>query len=320
MSIHVSADNFVRAETDRMFADLQRDAGAVNTFAHNRTPAAVDHQTVIRLNRDTLYSFAVVDLSGGATLTIPEHGTRYLSAMVVNNDHYIYAIYHDPGAYELTLADHGTRYVMVGVRILADPNDRADLAEVAALQDQLGLTAASEAPFEYPDYDPTSLDATRDALLALVGQSKDLTRTFGRPDQVDPVRHLMGAAAGWGGLPSAEAVYLAAAPEQSGNHELTLIDVPVDGFWSVSVYNAKGYFEPNTRNMYSVNNVTGTQNADGSVTVRFGDYPNDTPNAIPCPEGWNILVRMYRPHAEILEGKWQLPNLTPAEAAASSSV
>ncbi len=99
LSIHVSADNFVRAETDRMFSDLQRDAGAVNTFSHNRTPAAVDHQTVIRLNRDTLYSFAVVDLNDGATLTIPEHGTRYLSAMVVNNDHHIYAIYHDAGSY-----------------------------------------------------------------------------------------------------------------------------------------------------------------------------------------------------------------------------
>ncbi|MBV9580060.1 MAG: DUF1214 domain-containing protein, partial [Chloroflexi bacterium] len=169
------------------------------------------------------------------------------------------------------------------MRILADPNDSRDLAEVAAIQDQLDLTAGSATPFVYPDYDATSLAATRDALLALVAQSTDLARTFGRPDQVDPVRHLMGAAAGWGGLPSTEAVYVAAAPEAPGNHELTLTDVPVDGFWSVSVYNAQGFFERNARNSYSVNNVTGTPNADGSVTVRFGDYPDDTPNAIPTP-------------------------------------
>ena len=311
LSIHVNADNFVRAETDRMFADLQRDAGGVNAFSHNRTPAAIENQTVIRLNRDTLYSFAVVDLAEGATLTLPEHGARYLSAMVVNNDHYIYAIYHDAGTYQLTVAEHGTPYAMVGVRILADPNDPADLAEVAVLQDQLGLTAASTTPFEYPDYDPTSLDATRDALLALVAQLTDLARTFGRPDEVDPIRHLMGAAAGWGGLPGSEATYLAAAPEQPGNHELTLADVPVDGFWSVSVYNAKGYFEPNVHNRYSVNDITATPNADGSVTVRFGDYPDGTPNAIPTPEGWNILVRLYRPRPEILDGTWQLPGLVP---------
>ena len=320
MSIHVSADNFVRAETGRMFADLQRDASGVNMFSHNRTPAAIEHQTVIRLNRDTLYSFAVVDLTGGATLTIPDHGTRYLSAMIVNNDHYINAIYHEPGTYKLTVADHGTPYVMAGVRILADPNDRADLAEVTALQDQLVLSAVSATPFVYPDYDPTSLDATRDALLALVAQSTDLARTFGRPDQVDPVRHLMGTAAGWGGLPSAEAMYIAAAAEQAGNHELTLANVPVDGFWSVSVYNAKGFFEPNARGLYSVNSVTATPNADGSVTVRFGDYPKDTPNVIPTPEGWNILVRLYQPWPQVLDGTWQLPKLTPVRTDTSDTV
>jgi hypothetical protein len=311
LSIHVSADNFVRAETDRMFADLQRDAGGVCVFSHNRAPAAIDHQTVIRMNRDTLYSFAVVDLSGGATLTLPDPGRRYLSAMIVNNDHYINSIYHDAGIHQLTVADHGTPYVMVGVRILADPKDPADLAEVAALQDQLGLTAESATPFVSPDYETKSLDATRDALLALVAQSTDLTRTFGRSDQVDPVRHLMGSAAGWGGLPTTEAMYLAAAPGRPGNHELTLAEVPVDAFWSVSVYNANGYFEPNRRDLYSVNNIIGTPNADGSVTVRLGEYPAGTPNAIPTPPGWNLLVRLYRPRSEILDGRWQLPPLVP---------
>lgn len=79
MATHVNVDNFVRAETSRMFADLQRDAGGVNVFSHSRTPTPVEHQTVVRMNRDTLYSFAVVDISGGATITIPEYGDRYVS-------------------------------------------------------------------------------------------------------------------------------------------------------------------------------------------------------------------------------------------------
>lgn len=296
-----------------MFADLQRDAGGINRFSHNREPAAIDRQTVVRLNRDTLYSFAVADLLGeGATLTIPDHGSRYLSAMIVNNDHFINGIYHDPGTYPLTTADHDARYVLVGVRILADPNDPADLAEVAGLQDQLWLTAASSTAFVNPDYDSKSLDATRSALLALVANSTDLQRTFGRRAEVDPVRHLMGAAAGWGGLPTSEAVYLPGAPAVPGNHEMTLKDVPVDGFWSVSVYNAEGFFEPNSQNAYSVNSITGTRNDDGSVTVRFGDYPEGTPNAIPTAKEWNTLVRLYRPRQEIQDGTWQLPSLEPA--------
>ena len=78
--IHVNVDNFVRAETHRMFAGLQRDAGGVNRLVHNREPAPVDKQTVIRMNRDTLYSFAVVDISEGATLHVPDAGERYLSS------------------------------------------------------------------------------------------------------------------------------------------------------------------------------------------------------------------------------------------------
>ena len=44
MTINVNVDNFVRAETDRMFAGLQRDAGGVNTF---RTTAP-RHRSITR--------------------------------------------------------------------------------------------------------------------------------------------------------------------------------------------------------------------------------------------------------------------------------
>ena len=141
MSTRVNADNFVRAETDRMFAGLQRDAGGINVVSHNRSPASVDHQTVIRMNRDTLYSFAVVDITAGATLTIPEHGGRYLSAMVVNQDHYINEIFHLPGEHQLTMDRHRTPFVALAVRTLVDPTDPDDLAEVHALQDGVALEA-----------------------------------------------------------------------------------------------------------------------------------------------------------------------------------
>ncbi|MCK0439180.1 DUF1214 domain-containing protein [Gordonia alkaliphila] len=311
MSIRVNVDNFVRAETGRMLADLQRKSGGVNRFSHEREPADIAHQLVIRLNRDTLYSFAVVDLREGATLTLPEHGERYLSAMVVNEDHFINEIFHDAGTYELTREKFGTRYVAVAVRILVDPADPADLAAVAALQDQLAVTAGSSVPFELPDYDAPTLDETRRSLLDLARNMTNFDGAFGTRDQVDPIRRLIGTAAGWGGLPVSEAVYIGVDPRlPQGKYELTVgADVPVDGFWSISVYNADGFFEPNERGAYTVNNITGVRNDDGSVTVRFGDYPVDVPNAIPVTEGWNYLVRLYRPRPEIADGTWTFPML-----------
>jgi len=310
VALPVNVDDFARAETDRMFRDLQAQAGGVNRFVHNREPAAIDNQTVIRLNRDTLYSFAVVDLVAGATLTLPEHGDRYLSAMVVNQDHYVNAIFHDAGTYELSSDVFGTRYVAVAVRTLVDPSDPNDLAAVATVQDAITLMSASSVEFAYPDYDAVSMDETRDALLALARNLTAFDRTFGAKEEVDPVRHLIGTAAGWGGLPSTEAAYIGVDPRLPvGRYELTVGDVPVDGFWSISVYNAEGFFEPNDRNMYTVNNITGSRNADGSTTVRFGDFPPGTPNAIPVTEGWNYLVRLYRPRTQVTDGTWTFPTL-----------
>ncbi|CAM3310109.1 carboxylesterase [Mycobacterium intermedium] len=316
MAVVVNVDNFVRAETHRMFADIQAVAGGVGVFRHNRTPARIDEQTVIRLNRDTLYSFAIVDLAQPARLRLPDADGRYLSAMVVNEDHYVNSVFHDAGEYSLTSDDYGSRYVLVGVRVLVDPNDAADVGAVAALQDRLVIEAGSAEEFVKPDYDAKSLDATRDALLALARGLDNFDRMFGRREEVDPVRHLIGCAAGWGGLPTSEATYVGVDPNVPvGDYELVFKNVPVEAFWSVSVYNAKGFFEPNAKGLYSVNSVTGQPNADGSITVHLvasvdGELP---PNAIVTPEGWNYVIRLYRPRAEILDGTWTPPTLTRRE-------
>ncbi len=251
MSIHVNADNFVRAETHRMFRDIQNRAGGVATFQHNRTPARIDEQTVIRLNRDTLYSFAIVDLAEPARLTLPDAGGRYLSAMIVNEDHFVNEVLHDAAEYTLTSDHYGSRYALVGIRILVDPNDSADVAAVAAIQDRLAVDARSSQTFVMPDYHLESLDETRDALLALARGLDDFDRMFGARKDVDPIRHLIGCAAGWGGLPTSEATYIGADPGlPPADYELVFNDVPVDAFWSVSIYNERGFFEPNEKNLY----------------------------------------------------------------------
>ena len=127
------------------------------------------------------------------------------------------------------------------------------------------------------------------------------------------MRHLIGTAAGWGGLPDREARYVSVDPGGvSGDYELTVRDVPVDGFWSISVYNADGFFERNDRDAYSVNNITATRDSDGSITVYVGGCDDDRPNCLPITDGWNYIVRLYRPRPEILDGSWTFPSIEPA--------
>jgi hypothetical protein len=293
---------------------LQTQAGGVNTLQHFREPTPLDEQTVVRMNRDTLYSWVLADISSGATLTIPDSSGRYLSVMVINEDHYINRVLHAAGEYELTRADFDSPHVLVAVRILVDPADPEDVGAVNALQDRFQFSARSANPFVSPEYDQASLNATRQALLELARGLGGVEHAFGTKEAVDPVRHLICTAAGWGGLPDEEAFYINVDPGLPvGEYQLTVRDVPVDAFWSISLYNADGYFEPNDRNANSVNSITATPNDDGSVTVTFGGA-DDRPNCLPIMEGWNYLVRLYQPRPEILNGSWKFPSveaLTP---------
>ncbi len=312
MTTLVNVDNFVRAETDRMFTALSAQA-PINVLVHHREPASIEDQPVIRQNRDTLYSSAIVDISQGATLSLPDAGGRYLSVMVVNNDHYINDVFHDAGEHELTVDRFDTDYVLVAARILVDPNDPADLEAVHALQDQIGLHARSARPFVMPAYDTASFDTTRGAVLTLSRGLNAFAGAFGRKDAVDPVKHLLGTASGWGGLPEQEAFYINVDPGfPTGEYQVTVGDVPVDGFWSISVYNADGFFQANDRNAYSLNNITAAPNDDGTITVHFGGCGDDRPNCIPITDGWNYTVRLYQPRPEVLDGSWTFPAAQPA--------
>jgi hypothetical protein len=88
--------------------------------------------------------------------------------------------------------------------------------------------------------------------------------------------------------------------------------VPVDGFWSITVYDAGGRFQKNEYDAYSVNNLTAMKSADGSVAVQFGGCDGKIPNCLPTVPGWNYMVRFYRPRAKILNGAWTLPQAQPA--------
>jgi hypothetical protein len=77
--IVINVDNFDKAQTDFEFAGIVKLAGGTNKIHSNRTPTPIDKQNVIRMNRDTLYSLAVIDISKGATVTMPDPGKRYMS-------------------------------------------------------------------------------------------------------------------------------------------------------------------------------------------------------------------------------------------------
>ena len=307
-AIVVNVDNFDRAQTDFEYSGIIKQAGGINKVHSNRAPTPIDKQNIIRMNRDTLYSTGVVNISKGATVTLPDAGKRYMSFMIINNDGYVNEVYYGAGSYKLTVEKFDTPYVGVVIRTLANPEDSKDLAIAHKLQDQIQIAAGSDKPFVLPNYEKASYEATLEAILDLAKGLKRYTKTFGSREEVKPVHFMIGTASAWGGLPDDAAQYINVQPDLPvGKYELTVKDVPVKGFWSISLYNAKGYFQQNDLNAYSLNNLTAKPNSDGSYTVRFGGCTANTENCLPIMEGWNYAVRMYEPSKAIIDGTWTFP-------------
>lgn len=316
-SVPVTLDNFAVAESDLYFGNAVKEAGGVGKFFHNRTPAQIDKQLVIRMNRDTLYSSAVLDLDAGpATITLPESGKRLLSLEVISEDHYAPMVVYAPKTITLDKKTVGTRYAMAAVRTLADPNDPKDLAEVHKLQDAIKISQpGGPGKFEIPNWNAQQQKEIRNALLVLAKYNSGFDNAMGPRGQVDPIKHLIVTAGGWGANPDKDARYASITPQKNDGKTVFKMNVPgkvpVDGFWSITVYDAKGFFEKNVYDAYSVNNITAKKNPNGDVTIQFGGCDGKIPNCLPITDGWNYTVRMYRPRAEILNGKWKFPEARP---------
>jgi len=312
-TIPVTWDTFVRAESDKYFKSYV-DLGGFGKFFHIRKPTPIDQQGVVRMNRDTLYSFGIFDLTSPVTITKPDTGDRFQSMQVVNQDEYTAMVVYEPGEHTLTQDTVGTRYVFVGFRTLVDATNPADIKKVNAIQDSIGVKQTSVGKFEIPNWDQKSQDRLRDAINVLASTLTDSSRCFGNKEEVDPIAHFLGAAYGWGGNPAKDATYFNVVPEKNDGktpYTLTVKDVPVDAFWSISLYNGEGYFVKNDYNAYSINNITGVKEKDGSITIHFGGDPKQ-PNYLPIMDGWNYIIRLYRPHQEILDGTWTFPAPHPA--------
>jgi len=313
-TIPVTWKNFVRAESDKMLKSYV-DMGAFGKFLHIPNPTPIDQQKVVRMNRDTIYSLGVFDLTTPVTITKPYTGKRFQSMQVVNEDQYTPMVVYKPGKYTLTQKKMGTRYVFVVVRTLVDSEDSQDIKKVNAIQQQTTVEQKSAGKFEIPNWDTASQDKIRAALKVLSATMENYNDAFGNKDEVNPVKFLFASATGWGGNPQKDAMYAGVTPEKNDGktaYTLNVKDVPVDGFWSISLYNGEGYFQKNKDNAYSVNNITGKKNKDGSMTIHFGGDPKQ-PNFLPIMKGWNYLVRLYQPRKEIINGSWTFPKPQPVK-------
>ncbi|MDX2320778.1 MAG: DUF1214 domain-containing protein [Moritella sp.] len=315
--IPITEANYPTAETHRQMTIVQDNAGGINQFQHKNVLTPTDNQPVVRMNRDTYYSMAVVNISQGATYTIPAVPEgMYVSVQPVTEDHRIQSMTYGSGTFEVTA--HKGDYVYLVVRL----DSRLTKEQVTAIQNGMTIDAGASVPFTAAAFDFDSIETTENALKAKMPaiNKRDgvtaLNGMFTYPTdssnaEFTAEKYQVGAAIGWGGAQTKDNVY-----EVSGNYHVDTCytanfeDPKNKAFWSITVYDKTGFMFNDVAN---VNSHSATQNTDGTYTVSFGCGEKAINNIETANESgvFNLGVRHYMPSEKVRSGEIRvLPTVT----------
>ncbi|WP_034059155.1 DUF1254 domain-containing protein [Lacinutrix jangbogonensis] len=310
----VTAETYPTAETSRQILKSQ-DLVGVNTFLHLRQLTQTDNQPVVRMNRDTYYSMAVLDVSKGASITMPEIPEgKYMSIQPVTEDHRIQAMKYGPGKIELNTHIGSHLYLIVRL------DGTFTESEANEIQDKMLIEANSTEIFSAVPVNKESFDKVenelksklpvivkRDGVSGMQGMFTDPQDESG--NTYTDEKHQLGAAIGWGGAQMVDNIYESAGDFSTGDsYQLTFEDPGNKAFWSVTVYDKNGFIFNDLANFSS---NTAKRNEDGTYTLSFG-CRTDAPNNIEIDNPtrfFNITIRHYQPSEKVYKQNYRIAPL-----------
>ena len=334
---------FPYQETFKMAQDYTKgDPAKFNSWAMGAEPALVKagEDKVVRMNNDTYYKLAFLDLSKGPVILSSKKPSkaRFNSFQLMDNRNVnfrniihpdgVYTLYHDqtPEKIQGEAIESPSRGVAVIVRVeVKDKNNAKDVADAKAVFNGIGLNGPKLTKAPRLDL-LSSFDKkvakealrridetfTSTPISELVAGPKDV------PTKVSYLKLAAGTKGAWGGPVTSHSAYETIFADKDGKKMLgkngtytITTDAPqVDAFWSLTVYDTGrgGYFHPNKENKYHINNTSAVKNKDGTVTFLFKQKcePGDV-NCIEVPAGlFDIAARYYLPSDDIQSGKWTI--------------
>lgn len=295
-TLEVTKDNYVKAETD-WNCNIQQKAKPINEWLH-KAPVTMKNQTIIRSNADVIYSLALVDVSKGATFSIPKRENGAMQMMqLIDANHFTRKVVFAGESATLTPDDLSAgNYVY----ILARTRISDDLEETKRAQESMVIDAKSAIPYEAKGYKSEDVEAFRNKLIKEVTegglQISSFTGFGTKPADVNEKDYLHCAAMGWGGLPPAYAQYSALIKGQGSdeaNQTLTFpkpdLDYENGGFYSITTYNDKSWI---AKENFYISMDRMKDNGDGTVTV---DFNSGSDYSVDVVKGWNASLRLYLP-------------------------
>jgi hypothetical protein len=294
--IKVSRDNYQEAEVARNFTKWAAN-GANNKLMYMTTVTPSGPAPTVRMNRDSLYSAAILDTSSDtASITLPK-GDLYQSVLMVDTDGYARKFILEPGTH---LVATDTKFVWVLVRTGLEKG----LDEARRMQSLLTVQGMGDDIYSSPEYDHESLAKLTRTLIdeAIVEDNGDLY--YGNyPGQVDEVKRMRSTAAGFGGMNGINMYKFVEAVDNNVCMQSTFTDPRAIEFFSFTLYDTDGFLmDGNT----IINSRDMLPNSDGTYTVSIS-CGDDAINNISAPVEVDTIGyawRVYGASEEVENRSW----------------
>jgi hypothetical protein len=317
--VSVNEENYALAMAD-MAMQREFEQGANNTnWHHHYNIMELDKQPAPMMNRDTKYSFSILDGGGDVAITLPETDGRYMSLHIWNHDHVTYKVFYGPGRYVIP-ASVTSDYFVANVRTQVDSKDPEDVKKSSEFQNQLKieyLDGYQPKPFKATKWNMDEFNKIHQKYVEIANQ-QGIMGTMGTIDNpVSLEDRNRGVAVGTGLLPDKDAVYLTGKYDvNKGNKYQVTYAVPEMvnpelGFYSITVYGDDQYLKTDMGSTLSNRDIK--LNPDGkSFTITYvfqEDFDNsDNQLVIPTETFW-INFRVYMPGQSIIDGEYILPKV-----------
>ncbi len=297
---------------------------------------------IVRMNNDTYYTGGVVYLAEGPVKLTASYGDpdRFYSFQLVDErncnfeniirpegDYYLYYGEKPVGLESENLIESPSLIVAVITRVeVKDKNVLSDVETAKKVFNGMNISGPEIKIFPQLDLlssfeDTVVIRANElmDSVFAMVPFRELVAAPEQVPEEVSYLYLASGTKGGWGGPVAAHSTYEMFFFDSSGDeldgrngtYKIITQEPPVNAFWSVTVYDTErgGYFHPNEKDQYHINNTTAVKNADGTFTFTFKTQCDESDiNCLEVPTGkFDLAVRYYLPKEELISGKWKMP-------------
>ncbi len=297
-TIAVTEANLTEVEAEYNFLKW-KNKGAMNKLFHLTvlTPAGV--MPTVRMNRDTLYTAALVDASNGFIATMPDSGI-YLSVLILDQKGYAQEYIWTPGSHKITIDKTNGDFVWLLFRIGLEQG----IEKAREVQKTLSISDMGKKVWVPKNYDMAQYTKLHDQSMREAIDSGMFLQYGYDASRIDNRTKRLSDAAGWGGMDFGINNYqISKDIKDDSCHSTTFEDPLAEEFWSFTLYDSDGWLLPvDEKNV--LNSRDAVPNKDGTYTVRFNCGEDAVNNLQTDEKVYGFAWRVYGSSYKVKAGRW----------------